>query len=235
MSQDQVQISYHRQSSSTARIRDGKIHLRISSLVSRREQERHIDELTRKMLPELERARVKKIPITLKPLLQQLEGEQGMEFLLSSGVEYEVRLKKAQGMKCKVQKVGRNLIILVPVSWFKLDFEAMEEALWKFLMKDQVGVLRDRLNSLREGWITEDFRTVKLKQVMSRWGSCDKRSGTIMLSVKLLLLESRLLDYVCVHELAHLRYADHSDLFWNVVEQKMPDWKVQRKRLRRYE
>ena len=62
-----------------------------------------------------------------------------------------------------------------------------------------------------------------------------KRERVIMLSTKLLLVEQKLLDYVCVHELAHLKYADHSDLFWDLVSQKMPDWKVQRRKLRKYE
>ena len=245
MIESSLHISYHAQRSSTARIRDGKIHLRISSLVSRREQERHIDELTRRMLPQLEKDRIQKIPLTLQPLLRQLGGgstrgfgtgsERGVELLLSTGVEYHLRMKRAQGTKCKVQKVGNQLMVLVPVSWRELDLEQAEQALWKFLAKDQIPALKTRLDALRRGWMDEDFSTLKLKQVLSRWGSCDQREQVIMLSVKLLLVEPKLLDYVCVHELAHLRHADHSDLFWDLVQQKMPDWKVQRKRLRGYE
>jgi len=119
----------------------------------------------------------------------------------------------------------------------ELEFEAdlAEAALWKFLVKDQIPYLKLRLNQLREGWLEEEFDLVKMKMVMTRWGSCDKQRGIIMLSAKLLLVEPKLLNYVCVHELAHLRYANHSDLFWDLVERKMPDWKVQRKRLKQYE
>ena len=49
---------------------------------------------------------------------------------------------------------------------------------------------------------------------------------------KLLLVEPKLLEYVCVHELAHLKYSDHSDLFWDLVSQKVPSFQIQRKRLR---
>lgn len=115
------------------------------------------------------------------------------------------------------------------------DREEAEETLWQFLMKDQLLLLKQRLDELAEGWIEERCKNVRLRMAMSRWGSCDRRSGTIMLSVKLLLVEPKLLDYVCVHELAHLKYADHSDLFWELVERRMPEWKMVRKRLRYYE
>ncbi|MDP2691719.1 MAG: DUF45 domain-containing protein [bacterium] len=223
-----IQITYHSQRSSTARIRSGKIVLRISNLVSRREQQRHIDDLLEKMMKEWGKGK-EKIALSLRSVFE--EGE----ILLSTGVDYRIQVKKTHNEKCKIQKIGNMLMVLVPIGWREFDADEAELALWKFLVKDQREVLKQRLNDLRVGWIGEEFSVVRLREVMSRWGSCDKRRGIIMLSVKLLLVEPKLLDYVCVHELAHLRYADHSDLFWNLVSQKMPDWKVQRKRLRGYE
>lgn len=233
-----VEITYHRQRSSTGRIRSGKIHLRISSLVSRREQQRHIDELLDRLMGQWEKQQ-QKIQLSLAPFLQELlscEAEEDqVPLLLSTGVEYEVRVKRSSVKKPNVEKLGQRLMLLQPIDWLEPDVGALEEALWKFLMKDQIAVLEERLHQLRTGWIEEDFSTLRLRQVMTRWGSCDKQRGIIMLSVKLLLVEPKLLDYVCVHELAHLRHADHSDLFWGLVSEKMPDWKVQRKRLREYE
>jgi len=232
-----VDISYHRQRSSTARIRSGTIYLRISSLVSRREQQQHIDDLIEKMMRNWDRKQGK-IQLTLRSLFKEVDGQWSMvngSLLLSTGVEYEVKLRKAAVKKIKVEKIGHVLTLLQPVDELVFDEDAAELVLWKFLAKDQIGLLEDRLDTLREGWIDEDFSQLRLRQVMSRWGSCDRSTGTIMLSVKLLLVEPKLLDYVCVHELAHLRYADHSDLFWDLVTQKMPDWKIQRKRLKQYE
>lgn len=227
MEETSVQISYHRQRSSTARIRDGQIVLRISTMVSRREQQEHIDHLLKQMQPKLERQE-SKIKLSLRSVFQ--EGE----ILLSTGIHYEVRLRKFQVPRSKVQKTGNVLNILVPIDR-ELDLEDAEEALWKFLERDQLPVLQERLDWLSEGWISERCEKIRLRRALSRWGSCDKREKVIMLSTKLLLVEQKLLDYVCVHELAHLKYADHSDLFWDLVSQKMPDWKVQRRKLRNYE
>ena len=223
-----VKITYHRQRSSTARIRGGKIFLRVSSMVSRREQQGHIDHLLRQMQPKLERQE-SKIKLSLRSVFK--EGE----VLLSTGIFYHLKIKKIQSPRLKIQKVGDTLMLLVPVEQVQMNLEEAEAALWKFFAKDQIGIIERRLDELREGWLEEDFRQVRLRQVMSRWGSCDKRRGIIMLSVKLLLVEPKLLDYVCIHELAHLKYADHSNLYWALVEERLPDWKVQRRRLRGYE
>ena len=222
-----ILISYHRQRSSTARIRDGQIVLRISNMVSRREQQEHIDHLLKQVRPKLERlgSRVK---LSLRSVFQ--EGE----ILLSTGVHYQIIVKKAAVRNYKIQKIGKKLIVSQPIG-DEFDGALAEDALWKFLAKDQIGVVAQRLDMLRRDWIEENFSAVRWRMASSRWGSCDKRSGVIMLSLKLLLVEPKLLDYVCIHELAHLKYADHSDLFWDLVARRMPEWKVQRRRLRRYE
>lgn len=230
-----VQISYHKQKSSTARIRDGRILLRISNLISRREQQYHIDHLTEKMLGEWDRHHASRIRLSLEPVLRELAEHGETELLLSTGVKFQLLLKRGQNRKYKIEKIADKVVVKVPVEAEGLDLDEAEEKLWKFLCKDQVKILEQRLQDLREGWLDESFSKLSLKKVMTRWGSCEKRRGLIMLSVKLLLVEPELLDYVCVHELAHLRHADHSDLFWDCVAQKLPQWKMLRKRLRQYE
>jgi predicted metal-dependent hydrolase len=51
----------------------------------------------------------------------------------------------------------------------------------------------------------------------SRWGSCSPEDGTIRLSLALADYPAWVRDYVIVHELAHLKVADHSDSFWEIV------------------
>lgn len=151
---------------------------------------------------------------------------------LSTGVQFQVSIKKASASSYSVTKIGDRLIIRQPVEAPDPEPNQMKAMIQRFLIKDQLEVIEDRLRTLSEGWIEERFSCVRLRDAMSRWGSCNKKTGVIMLSVKLLFMNSKLLDYVCVHELAHLKYADHSDLFWELVSRKMPDWKIQRKRLR---
>ncbi len=73
---------------------------------------------------------------------------------------------------------------------------------------------------------------LKLSNAKKRWGSCSgKRS--INLNWRLIMLNDRLIDYVVVHELAHLIELNHSPGFWRVVERMLPDHQELRRQLRR--
>ena len=66
-------------------------------------------------------------------------------------------------------------------------------------------------------------RAVKLSLAKTQWGCCTAR-GTVRLNEQLIRLPLRLIDYVVVHELAHLREMNHSAAFWCVVETACPDY-----------
>lgn len=61
----------------------------------------------------------------------------------------------------------------------------------------------------------------------TRWGSCSP-SGNISLNWRLVVAPVSVLNYVVIHELAHLKYLDHSNRFWNLVERFCPNYKVER-------
>ncbi|MDP9844305.1 M48 family metallopeptidase [Streptosporangium lutulentum] len=65
-----------------------------------------------------------------------------------------------------------------------------------------------------------------------RWGSCSP-SGAVNIHWATMQLPPTLVDYVLVHELAHLLRHDHSAEFWRLVERTMPDYEDCRERLRR--
>lgn len=55
-----------------------------------------------------------------------------------------------------------------------------------------------------------------------RWGSCS--SSQINFHWRLILLPVHIIEYVVVHELAHLHEPDHGDEFWKIVDRVIPDW-----------
>ncbi len=70
-----------------------------------------------------------------------------------------------------------------------------------------------------------------LSSARTRWGSCSLKSG-IRINWRLIHLSQHLIDYVIVHELAHLIEMNHSPRFWAVVSQAYPDWRKARDTLK---
>jgi len=75
---------------------------------------------------------------------------------------------------------------------------------------------------------------VALSSARTQWGSCTTR-GTVRLNWHLVKVSLRLIDYVVVHELAHLIEMNHSSAFWEVVASMLPDYRRRRSDLRRHE
>lgn len=74
-------------------------------------------------------------------------------------------------------------------------------------------------------------QAVKLSVAKTRWGSCTTR-GTVRLNLQLIKLPQNLIDYVVVHELAHLIEMNHSAAFWCVVGSACPDYVKLRRKLK---
>ena len=73
---------------------------------------------------------------------------------------------------------------------------------------------------------------IRLSNAKTRWGTCHP-DGRIHLNWRLIQAPPALIDYVVVHELAHLHEANHSPRFWGWVARVMPDYKQRRLALRR--
>jgi predicted metal-dependent hydrolase len=64
-----------------------------------------------------------------------------------------------------------------------------------------------------------------------RWGTCDGRTRTVSFHWGLILHPPAVVDYVVVHELAHLHELNHGPAFWRRVARVLPDYKARRKAL----
>ena len=72
---------------------------------------------------------------------------------------------------------------------------------------------------------------VVIADQQKRWGSCD-RGGTIRLNWRIIQAPMRLVDYVVVHELVHLRHRGHGRDYWQALGRVMPDYERRREDLR---
>ncbi|MDR2546525.1 MAG: M48 family metallopeptidase [Lachnospiraceae bacterium] len=80
-------------------------------------------------------------------------------------------------------------------------------------------------------WMGVSPAVVKINGAKSRWGSCSAQ-GNLNFSWRLLMADDSVIDYVVVHELAHLKELNHSVQFWAIVERTIPDCRERKRRLR---
>ena len=67
------------------------------------------------------------------------------------------------------------------------------------------------------------YHKIKLSNAQKRWGSCSAK-GNLNFSWRLIMAPLRVIDYVVVHELAHLEEKNHSKRFWNKTKIMLPDY-----------
>lgn len=87
--------------------------------------------------------------------------------------------------------------------------------------------LKERILRLNQAHFKSPVRRVYFKHLRSCWGSCSS-AGNLNISTRLIFAPDEVLDYVCIHELAHLSEANHSDAFWEIVRSAMPDYEEKR-------
>ncbi len=78
------------------------------------------------------------------------------------------------------------------------------------------------------------YGRITIREQKTRWGSCSNR-GNLNFNWKLMLMPEGVLDYVVVHELAHRIEMNHSNAFWKIVEQVLPDYRERKALLSRSE
>jgi hypothetical protein len=71
----------------------------------------------------------------------------------------------------------------------------------------------------------------RIRRMTTRWGTCNVRDRRITLNLELARREPELLEYVVVHELAHLIESGHNARFYAVMDRALPDWRLKRRAL----
>ncbi len=139
----------------------------------------------------------------------------------------EVRRSKRRRRTVSAYRQGDRIIVLIPASLTKAQEAEWVETMVARLEKSETrrrpsdGDLMARARRLSDLYlgglaVPESVRWVENQR--SRWGSCTPGDRTIRLSARLQAMPAWVVDYVLVHELAHLLEANHNRAFWAWVE-----------------
>lgn len=102
--------------------------------------------------------------------------------------------------------------------------EVIQKLLDKFykeIAKDEVYAAMEYVKSIT-GLSPKEIRIKKLK---SAWGICSSKQY-ISINQNLMAYSRHAIEYVCLHEVCHLKHMNHSKEFWKMVEKYMPDYKT---------
>ncbi len=146
--------------------------------------------------------------------------------------EYQLRITYVDRATHKAQLHG-NVIAIELSNHHPEDVtqKSLRTLLSRIIAKDFHPHITRRVAELNQQYFQKPIQQVKLKYTSSRWGSCSS-SGNINLSTRLLFAPEEVIDYVIIHELAHLIEANHSHRFWKLVEDAMPEYREHEKWLK---
>lgn len=123
--------------------------------------------------------------------------------------------------RAKIQKRNEEKANIIP-------FTEEELAELKKLAKHQLLPMVSDLSKV----VGVDYKRVSVRAQKSRWGSCS-REGNLNFNCLLMLVPMSVRRYVVVHELCHRKEMNHSAKFWAEVEKVIPDYKEQRRWLKK--
>ena len=141
--------------------------------------------------------------------------------------EVEVRRSRRRRRTVSAYRDGERIVVLIPATMSKRD-----EATWvadmvkrierqerrKPRSDDDLVVRAAALNDLYLGGLAVPASVRWVTNQNARWGSCTPSDRTIRLSNRLQQMPGWVVDYVLVHELAHLLEAGHTAEFWAWVD-----------------
>ena len=98
---------------------------------------------------------------------------------------------------------------------------------YRSLLKEQIRKLLPKWE-LKTGLNCSSWQT---KYMTTRWGTCNVKTGKVWFNLQLAKKPTECLDYIILHELAHLKEKNHNEMFISILDEYMPYWRDIRKKL----
>ncbi len=127
---------------------------------------------------------------------------------------------------------GKRILYFAKEKQLYLPSDKPKERLVKWLKENAKRIFRKVTDEYAEKMGVR-YTSISVTSARTRWGSCSA-NNVLRYTFRLLYCPRELIEYVVVHELAHIRYKNHSKAFWTEVEKFIPDCKLRRRQLKQY-
>lgn len=142
------------------------------------------------------------------------------ETVIYLGRRYRLKVVSSQGAN---QVRLRGGYLEVAVSDRSPETVRQELEMWFHARAKEFLPRRLAMMSARLKWV-KTIPPLSIRRMSRQWGSCSPK-GRISLNVALVRVPPVCIDYVLLHELAHLREHNHSLRFYRILQSHLPDWK----------
>lgn len=91
---------------------------------------------------------------------------------------------------------------------------------------------KDLIDSIVESYkyiINREVKSIRFREMTTRWGSCNYKRATITLNTQLFSKPKICLEYILLHELIHLLHPNHQKEFYTMQDSLMPNWREVKK------
>ncbi len=148
------------------------------------------------------------------------------------GEDISLTVTLSHDTKPTVRFARRRFSVSVPAN---LDDEQRADAIRAALTAWYRDRATEHLPKIVEDWLPrfggDKPSRILIRNQKQRWGSCSA-DGTLRFNWRVMMLRPSLIEYIVVHELAHLTHQNHSRDYWSHVSAAMPDAQQRRKALR---
>jgi len=213
-----VNIFFEKRKNCRVSIGKKAINIRIPSYLSQQEK---LQEITRMKVWAEKKIRDK--PEKFKPPKQK-EYKNG-DIITIGDEQFSLRLsfKEKKTSSAVLQGTTITLSISNTISKEKQN-NHISSLISRCVGSKRLPILKHKIQELNSKYFNQHITNIYFKHNKTNWGSCS-RAGNINISTRLLFAPDDVLEYVCIHELAHLLIPNHSKQFWSLVEQSMPNYK----------
>ena len=165
-------------------------------------------------------------------LQAQKEYKFGQEFPFC-GRNLTIRVGEYDRKTISVQLIQNSLWVYFPKTTpLEERSRYIKEALIYWYKTQARKVFRDKLDHYSTIMGVE-YKGLRIKEQKTKWGSCSAQ-GNINLNWKVIMAPEAVIDYLIIHELAHLKFLNHSQDFWYIVANYMVDYKQWKKWLKEH-
>ena len=143
---------------------------------------------------------------------------------------------------------GRRYLLKVQINPNKANAVELKKSVIQMNLKEEFDC--DTRKEIFEGWMRRNLRVRlrpviqkwsgvlgvslaewKIKKMKTKWGSCNQEAQRVWFNLELAKVDDYCLDYIVLHELAHLKYRNHGKEFTSILDNNMNDWVLRKSQL----